>query len=315
MQMRTLSSLVVVALAGSAFAAPSLEITKPPVVGPATGPAIDPNAVKGQWFQLPLGTAAGPVQIVRSHEFYDNIPGFGGGAAGSGAVRGSIIQIDTFTDPFGVTYVTGYKVRASITNDTGTEEGQWNPGSNLHDEARTFTSPYRGTLYNAALTIHWADDGVAGNFAPGGPNIGPESNTYAVNHDELAWYSYTTSGQYQVPAWGFGDIAPGQTVSRDLEFRFYNPVLGASIGPGGTQGDLLIARTNDLKIGKYFQTDPWVRGIRDDGSPYPIGGFTGTAAQETDLWANSSVFHDIVPAPGAGALLGLGLIAAGRRRR
>ena len=197
---------------------------------------------------------------------------------------------------------------ASITNDLGTEVGVPRLGTNRHEE-QNVPAPYVGPMANTVLTIHWADDGIAGNFVPGGPNIGPESNTFAVNHDELVWYSYPTFGAFQVPAWDFGFIGLGQIVVRTLDFGIYAPVPVSSINPPSTNADLLIARTNDLKIGQYFQSDPIMMGIIDPGTPYPIGGFLPS----TNDFANSSVFF--IPTPGALALLLVGGAAAARRQR
>ena len=48
MNMRVVSSLLIVASGGSALAAPSLPVTGPPVSGAPTGPGIDPGATPGQ---------------------------------------------------------------------------------------------------------------------------------------------------------------------------------------------------------------------------------------------------------------------------
>ncbi|MBY0455942.1 MAG: hypothetical protein K2V38_01245, partial [Gemmataceae bacterium] len=288
-----------------------------------TGPAVDPNATQGQWFRpvLPTGGLGNPES--RSHEFYDNVRqgltggAFGGGAAGSAAIEGLFAGYTTV--PGGL--ATGYSIRATIRNDTGTEQGQPEFGTNSHNEIRQGTSPeYVGTLFGAKLTTHWADDGVLGNFTLGSPanfaSPNPaaqgspgESGTFAVGYDELAWYSFTQSGAYQVPTWDFGDIPVGGSATRTLTFSFYTPVSLTALPQIPTGQDLFINRTTDLKIGKYFVADPVRNAIFDTGAPYPSGDLSPNS-----LLGNVSVFHNI-PAPGAAALLALGGLVGLRRRR
>ncbi len=306
------------ALAGSALGAPALDIRVPPVIGNGAGPGFDPNSSQGQWFLRPNGVAE-----VRTHEFYDNIPGQGGGGVGSLAIQGHLLQLI----PGAPGFISGYVIRASITNNTPMVGGGWQPGRNLHQEFLPAPSSlYVGKMFDVKLTSHWADDGVQGNFNPNFPNvpsINPanphgESNTYAVNHDQLGWYCFNPNnaanppGSFQVPTWDFGDIDVGQTVTRDLTFGFYNqlPASQFSTTLFNIQ-DFLIGRSNDLKIGAYYQNDPILNGIFDTGAPYPFGGLPGTVTAE---YANVSVFFN-VPTPGALALLGLGGLLTARRRR
>jgi len=59
---------------GNTLGAPSLDVRKPPAVGPGnTGPSVDPPSTNGQWF------LRGTVEEYRTHEFYDNLFGSGGG--------------------------------------------------------------------------------------------------------------------------------------------------------------------------------------------------------------------------------------------
>lgn len=323
------SALVFVSLtafsvfAGLAHAGPSWDIRKPPVFGPPnTGPVIDPPATQGQWFRPRLPTGGLGEPEFRTHEFYDNVRQgvggiFGGGAAGSAAIEG--LFNGYIAGPGGI--VTGYSIMATIRNDTGTELGIPEFGTNSHDEFRQGISPeYVGTLYQTKLTVHWADDGVLGNFNLGSPanfaSPNPaqqgspgESGTFAVDYDQLAWYSFTQTGAYQVPTWDFGDIPVGAAVTRTLTFAFYDPVPLAALPQIPLGQDLFINRTTDLKIGKYFVADPVLNFIFDTGAPYPSGDLSPSS-----LLGNVSVFHN-VPAPGAAALLALGGLVGLRRRR
>ncbi len=324
------SALVFVSLtafsvfAGLAHAAPSWDIRKPPVVGPPnTGPVIDAPASQGQWFRPRLPTGGLGEPEVRSHEFYDNVrqgvtgAAFGGGTASSAAIEGLFAGYTTA--PGGL--ATGYSIRATIRNDTGSELGVPEFGTNSHEEFRQGTSPeYVGTLFAAKLTTHWADDGVLGNFTLASPanfaspnaaqqGAPGESGTFAVGYDQLAWYSFTQTGAYQVPTWDFGDIPVGGSVTRTLTFSFYDVVPLTALPQIPTGQDLFINRTTDLKIGKYFVADPVRSAIFDTGAPYPSGDISPGS-----LLGNVSVFHN-VPAPGAAALLALGGLVGLRRRR
>jgi hypothetical protein len=306
------------ALSGSALGAPALDIRVPPVFGTGAGPGFDPNSTQGQWFLNNNGVAE-----VRTHEFYDNTPGNGGGGVGSLAIQGHLLQLL----PGAPGMISGYVIRASITNNTPQLAGGWQPGRNLHQEFLPAPStPYVGKMFDVKLTTHWADDGIQNNFNPAFPNvpsINPgnsvgESNTFGVNYDQLGWYCYNPNnaanppGSFQVPTWDFGDIDVGQTVTRDLTFGFYNqvPALLFSTTLFNIQ-DFLIGRSNDLKIGAYLQNDPILNTIFDTGAPYPFGGLPGTVTAE---YSNVSVFFN-VPSPGALALLGLGGLLTARRRR
>lgn len=316
------STFALALLAGLAHASPALDIRVGPVISnvPA-GPTFDPNSSQGQWF-LPI-TGANPE--VRTHELYDNISGQGGGPNNHLAIRGRVLNF--IPGPSGT--IGGYTIRASITNNTPNVNGQWAPGRNMHNENLFAGTPYVGTMYAVKLTTHWADDGIQGNFTPGGPNLPSQSsplptgeaNAYAVNYDELGWYSHpfgnpatgAPPGAFQVPTFDFGDIQVGQTVTRDLQFNFYVPVAASAINTNILSApDIFIARSNDLKIGAYFQADPVLNSITDPGSAYPFGGLPGSVGAE---YGNVSVFFNTVPTPGAGVLALMGGVAAARRRR
>jgi len=289
--------------AGAAFAAPSLPVTKPPVVGPLTGPAIDPAADFGQWFIDPTG-----LEEVRSHEFHDNVLGFGGGFASHRAIEGVILTAsDIIAGPVGVT---GFFMNISITNDTSTWEGPFLDGFNSHQEFRPTVEPYVGKLFDTKMTIEFADDGIRGNFMPDAAGTGPESNIFAVEPDQFAWFSFTDTGGYQVPTYDFGHIPVGETVTRRIEFGLYDPVPLVDFLANLPLGqDLLLNRTTSLKISNYFERDPFgLFGLPpyfDTGEPYPDFG--------AELSSNVSVFHNI-PAPAPLALVGLAGVATLRRR-
>lgn len=322
---RAVTAAVVMLLgaAGAALASPALNIQAPPVVN-GVGPPFDPTGSMGQWFQRTT-TAGTVVQESRAYEFYDNIAGDGGGAPNHLAIRGGLLAII----PGAPGFAAGYTMRASITNNTPAVQGGFQSGRNMHQEFLPAPQPfYVGPMQDVKLTLHWADDGIMGNFNAGGanlpsPNSAPapaafgESNTYAINYDQLGWYSFPVGsaasppGAFQVPTYDFGNIAVGQTVTRDISFGFYQQIPINLISTLLVGQDLLIARSNDLKIGAYFQPDPVLNSIVDNGSAYPFGGLPG--AMGFDL-GNASVFFSI-PTPGAAALMGLGALAAARRRR
>ena len=332
---------LLIALTGTAFASPAFDIRTIANGGPITpgfapaGPPSDPAANNGQWFLMNNG-----LEDYRTHEFHDNISTFNGQNWGGGpvggfgsdhlAVQGTFAGYTTNTSGF----VTGYNLQVRITNNTPNVNGQAASMPNMHGEDRLTPWPtYAGTMYDVRFTAHWADDGNPFNFIQGGANTPSDnpptsfpvsagtSNTYATGYDAVAWYSYDSPppgaapGSYQVPTWDFGTIAVGATATRLLNFAFYEPMNPALLpAPGVFLGhDLCTARSDDVKIGTYFQSDPIVNNFTDRYFPYPGGSFNPL----TSPFSNSSVFFsDVpVPAPGALAVLGLAGIAGSRRRR
>jgi hypothetical protein len=307
-------------LSASLWASPAFLITSPPVVKgtiPGTGPLIDPLATMGQWFRT---VTPGTISTLenRAWEFHDNITGSGGGTPDHLAIEGRVTGVN-----INAGLVTGYIVTATIRNNTPNVSGSPRRLANLHEEDVLQDTLYVGPMLNVKLAIHWADDGIIGNFNVGGPNrpglpATPtgESNTFAVGYDELAWYSYTPGqtlptggpvipGDYVVPTWDFGNIPVGGAVTRDLVFGLYTAISSTAF-PTPTSQDILIARSTDLKIGQYFQVDPVLNGVVDNGSPYPNGA-------PNSVYGNASVFFAI-PEPAALSLL-MPLPLLLRRRR
>jgi hypothetical protein len=297
MMRKRLLALLGLTFCGFAVAGPALSVTKPPVVGgPNAGPSPqDPDSVQGQWF----------LDKARGGEFYDNVTGFGGGLASSGAIRGYTSNIQT--DGFG--NITGFDIIASITNDTDTVEGLWMDGSNSHGETLSTTEMYVGTLYDTMLAIEFAilnPLALPSQFLP--PYYqGQLPMIEALNEENAAWYCYNDNeGNYYVPAWDFGDIALGQTSTKTLQFG----VVGGTINPGDPRfqiitenelptDDILLNRTTSLKLSH------WIEDMADDtGTPYPV---------PPALSSNASVFF--VPEPTSLGLLVLGGAALLRRKR
>jgi hypothetical protein len=221
---------------------------------------------------------------------------------------GQIIQL--YWDPMVPNHIIGFDLAVRITNDMPSLS-RWLDGGNSHEETLTFSHPLTLDMLNVKLTIEFADDGTIGNF----PNVGPpyhpappplmwrgsiESNVYAIEYDQLAWYCWTPrpddpspfDGQYMVPTWDFGDIKLNESVTRILQFGLYD-----SVGPGEPLYDHLIAlldaedvllnRSTSLKISDYFDVI-----VMDRGLPYP---HLDTEPPLPATSSNCSVFFNIEP--------------------
>ena len=325
---RSILFVVPIALVASfALAAPSLDITKGPVtpIPSWTGPAMDPDAVMGQWF-LDLETGN---EEVRTHEFYDNVEGAGGGYTSSAAIVGIPVNIQIDAASGGIT---AFDIRATITNDTPSLSTAeiWKSGSNSHGERLVVDDQYKGTLYDTKLTVEFAVDRnsflnwlntALPSLDPSDPYEIIEPLIVAEKPDELAWYCWTPdapnpdqyqpTGDFLVPTYDFGDIKPGESVSRTLHFT----VAGTGLLPGDPRYEVLISNPNDVFLNRTtsLKISNWIDMLAiDDGTPYPAetGQIEGAL-----LNSDVSVFHTVPePAVLGLAMMGIGLILCGRRR-
>jgi len=288
-----LSSVCLSCLATSVLAAPSLPVTKPWVVDTniLSGPAIDPAAIKGQWF---LDYASG-AETNRTHEFYDNISG---DSMGANAITGYVSSITFMAGPG--TPILAFSIQATVWNDT-TLLVTYLDGTNSHGETLSYKElPYVGDMLDVKLTASFAITGT--NNLPllwaWRPYRDRQPYIEATNEDQAAWYCWSPDdpdplhqpkGNYFVPTWDFGTIPQGQSATRQLDFI----VQGGGILPGGgdprytvifqsfvQQSDVLLNRTTSLKI------STWIDEISaDNGIPYP--------EEEPYSGSDVSVFHNI----------------------
>ncbi len=68
----------------------------------------------------------------RTHEFHDNIDGFGGGPINHLAIDGRILNYTFNTTG----QISGYAMNVRITNNTNAVNGPWAGGANMHGEDR-----------------------------------------------------------------------------------------------------------------------------------------------------------------------------------
>jgi hypothetical protein len=300
-------------LSAAAMAAPSLPITKPPVVSgpnPYTGPTNDPTAVQGQWFR----DAITEESTYRPYEFYDNRVLYGGGSSSTDAIYGKVTDI-----ALNGSLITSFVVQATIRNDTATAKGTWFDGANSHWETLRAPETYAGPLLDTKLTTSFAISSTANvpsQWTPPYTEIQPY--IIAEDYDELAWYCWSPGegdpeGGYYVPTFDFGDIPLGASVTKYLHFTVgelgldpvdprYAAVYESYWADEGA-GDIFSNRTTSLKISDWVDTL-----ALDDGTPYP-----GSPMASSDV----SVFH-AVPEPSSllamfSGLAGLGVLI--RRRR
>ena len=318
--MKKMICLVVVVIAAALLlsaavtAAPSLQITKPPVVSganPYTGPFHDSTAASGQWFE----DVASQGVTVRPYEFHDNIPEAGGGTASTNAIYGKVTAV-SFQGP----NVAGFTIKATITNDTVSSGSTWADGGNSHGETLHTTQKYVGTLFDTKLTTSFAISGL--NNLPSAwvePYNDLQPYIIAQSHDELAWYCWSPlsgpapTGGFFVPTYDFGNIPVNQSFTRFLNFGVagggldptdprFNAVMDSYYASEGL-GDIFMNRTTSLKI------SDWLDYLAlDDSTPYPV-----TVQRSSDV----SVFH-AVPEPGSLLALCSGLAGLGvfiRRKR
>jgi hypothetical protein len=281
-----------------AHAAPSLAITKPPVISgpdPDTGPApTDPLAAQGQWFQVRVPNTGLIALEPRSYQFHDNEIGHGGGAASTKAIFGFVSSI-----VYAGGNIVDFDITATITNDTASASGVGLPGHNSHGESLVPVSAaptYKGPLVSPILVADFALAGPA--IFPPGPLTGtpyvvfPGPRIVATNSYITAWYCFNNvvpSGGYYVPGWSFPTINIGASATAALDFQ----VLGGGLPPSDprfaaivqsfvSHTDILSSRTTSLKISH------WVSGLSLD---------TGAASISSSGSSDVEVFHDILPTP------------------
>ncbi len=318
--------LISVAAIQISFAAPSLTITKPPVTpipswtgpgAPPLPPPGDPDAIYGQWF---VDRASGTIYTNRTHEFYDNVIGSGGGYQSCTAIFGFV---SAMTGGGGAP-ITAFSIDATIHNDIPADT-PWAAGNNSHGEQRAYTNQQdqliSGTLLDVKLTAEFSVDPTPPppiifppTWTP--PYFDPYPGVYieAVNHDELAWYCWTDDpqspdpgnpGNFYVPTWDFGDIPMGGSASKTMSFQIQAPGLPATdpryhviTGSFFYLRDVLINRTTSLKI------SDWIEDINfDTCAPYP---------DQVERSSDVSVFH-LIPEPGIFA--GITIILLGLFRK
>jgi len=304
-----LAAVVVAMMVEATWAAPAADIRKPPVTSKIgfntqTGPTgVDPGAAEGQWFK----DRELEVYHVRSHEFYDNKLGFGGSNMSTLAIEGYAENI-VFNTQTGA--ITSFDIRATITNDLPGEPELAALGENAHGEQVCDQDPQwlteRFVMEHVKLTVEFAIDAAeqAALLPSGGPYYAPETIIRSMNHEQLAWYCWADvweqdpAGDFQVPTFEFGNIAPGESATRVLQFTVdgdglevgsdaYNVLVESE----GQETDILFNRTTSLKVSQ------WVDKLATDtGDAYPLG-----ALNSSDV----SVFFNpaVVPEPGTLAML------------
>ncbi len=342
----SISAVLVIGMLRLALAEPSLPITNPPVASPGglTGPIQDPAASQGQWLRsLSAGPGSPPLpgsDFSRTHEFYDNVPGSGGGPLGSLAIEGVVKNI-VYNGAPGIGNIMSFNIEATIRNGPP-PDSPWNPGANSHLEQLAYPQSSAGTLLGAQLTAEFAygqNAPLPAQFLP--PYADQPPRIRATNHESLAWYCWSPSdpqqptGDFYVPAWDFGNIPEGASVTKTLSFV----VDGLGLAPGwpGTPGgdirygvlraselygmDVLYNRTEDLKIGDWMDIL-----LIDNGVPYGASSASWPWNPEDlpyyEVFAqggsgNVSVFHS-VPEPAMLAAMASGslvLVGLWRYRR
>lgn len=255
-------------------AGPSLPVTKPPVqpTTQMTGPPVDPQALRGQWFIDAQG-----IETVRSNEFHDNLAG---GWAGVYAISGYVDSV-TYAPVMPPAPIVAFSIQATIINDTTNSGVSWLAGNNRHGESQGHQGPpYAGPM---------ADTKLSAEFAVTDPTNLPLQFTFpyaeqyplieAVNEDQAGWYCWNPQdpdpahkppGSYFVPTWDFGTIQRGQSATRQLQFIVpaglpsTDPRYSVIVQSHATSNDVLLNRTTSLKISTWMdQIAP------DTGQAYP----------------------------------------------
>lgn len=295
-------AFAVLLVAATSLSAPSLPVLKPPLqpLPSYSGPGPDPHAVSGQWFRV----IASGVITARSHQFHDNAAGHGGGASGSLAISGYVVNVvkGPINSP-----ISSFDILATIVNDSPSGD-IWQNGTNSLGEARPISPQATGTLTRAILTANFALLDPSDQPVYEAPFASSSGNPIvAGNMDMAAWYGPTPGsgtapdGAFFVPAWDFGDLASGASSSRLLQFTVAgalsvtDPRYGMIMDSYLNGTDLFFSRSAALKIGS------WVAGLAADN---------GEADPESMLFPGDvSVFHDTdgpVPLEFPAATAGLG---------
>ncbi|AQQ72270.1 hypothetical protein SMSP2_02652 [Limihaloglobus sulfuriphilus] len=299
--MRRIMLVVLAVSAACVIAAPSLQISKPPVVPfeSWSGPEGDPHSVQGQWFQ----DISSGAEEFGTHEFYDNLSGSGGGFAIHRSISSIVAQ--TYTNSGGD--LVRFDMSITVRNDTPGGGTGWADGANSHNESLSTQTMYSGTLYDTRVAVEFAFEPVSlGNWLDAGgeggsPYFDVEIPLIAVEPDKLGWYCWSPQnepgiqpyGAYIVPVYDFGDIPQGEQVSRIISFEIGYPLspdhpLSVLLESGS---DLLFNRSSSLKISN------WGAELKNDyGFAYPY-----EDPQIPGMSSNVSVFHN-VPEP-SGLLL------------
>jgi hypothetical protein len=325
------------------------------------GPTINPDGSHGQYFLDSLGRPQ-----LRTHEFYDDP--FDNDASFIPLrikdLWGQVIGMNV-VDRSGVNHVTDFTLRVSITNyfDPGGQPFAHSGITQLNERNSNLALLQNRTMQEVLLTTEFAR--LPGN-RPVQINVGTDESFYnenlvdagealstgptspqiiAQNADARAWYGITpgssrspTVGNYIVPTFNFGDILPGETATRDINFSVealgipdgeqryealeasflfwrYNlpvsdPLYIAPPDPltAAMQknfADVLYAHSSDLKVGNYLDTLQTHLTQRNNAINFqgliPIG--------------NASVFYNIPEPATLGLLCGVAVMSLRRRRR
>lgn len=164
----------------------------------------------------------------------------------------------------------------------------------------TFSAPGEGVLVDGAITPGTAQ---APTGAPGTPG-------------DVDWFSFTVTGQTTFVASIFAIINNGTNTPDSMLVLTDAQGNILANDDDSNVGNMSSLDTIVLNAGTYFIG---VTGYNDtaNGTALPDG-YTGTTqlSGHTENWTYKLIIGlNIVPTPGAAALLGLGGLVAGRRRR
>ncbi len=297
-----LSILLSIALGTTCFGGPTRPVQSTTFdVQMPSGPAWDPLAAQGQWFKNPVNQTV----HVKSWEFHDDDCAL--------SIKG-IVQDITFVGT--ESNIVAFTVLATVSNNLPSAHSL-NVADNCHDESQSaVTGWYAGIMLGTRITAEFAVADMAMIPAisdqrsyyndPVSPALGGRYFIEAINEHERAWYCWSPvaseqpEGDFQVPAWILGDIAPGATASVLMAFQITKD--------DGTQGfmtsqdyrhsviryskeqqaDLLYNRHTSLKISHWLDTLL----IDYDGAiTAPPGEYEGEPP-EYEYASDASVFFD-----------------------